>query len=80
MIENAHWESSSSQKLEQRRRAQPGAVLLAFTSWKGANRSLDTISEARREVIYEVLIASLDVTPGIFFSIFTIWRISGLYF
>ena len=31
MIENTHRASSSSQRLEQTRRAPPGAVLLVFT-------------------------------------------------
>ena len=31
MIENTHWASSSSPRLEQTRRAQPGAVLLVLT-------------------------------------------------
>ena len=67
MIENTLWASSSSQQLEQRRRAQPGAVLLVLTSEKGGSRNLGTISEARQVVIYEVSFASLDVTLGIFF-------------
>ena len=70
MIENTHRASSSSQRLQQTRRAPLEQCSWSSPGWDTESGNLGTIRGARRDIIYEVSFASLDVTPGTFLVIF----------